>query len=285
MGTRTSIAYIGLALATAGPAGLAEPLRKGALVAEIVPSRAAIAPGETIDLALRIAHDPGWHTYWMSPGIVGLATGIDWGLPDGFEAAPILWPQPERVKMGPYHAYGYRDEVFLVVPLTAPADARPGETAVLKARASWMCCSKTCHPAFVDLQLALPIAAAPAPATKWQKGISASRATFPKPNTAWSASAEMAGETVLLKLSPKERARPSPPDPPYFFSYDGLIHSDAEQDVTRGEDGSLTLELTTSEFGPENPTRLRGILYTPSGKPDGSGAVPVELDVPLSTGP
>ena len=84
----------------------AEPVREGALITELVSSKQSISPGETIDIALRIKHDKGWHTYWKSPGIVGVPTGIDWKLPDGFKAGKILWPQPETVKMGPYNAYG-----------------------------------------------------------------------------------------------------------------------------------------------------------------------------------
>lgn len=262
----------------------AGPVREGALVAEIVPAKSSIAPGETIDLALRIAHDETWHTYWKSPGIVGLATQLDWKLPDGFAAGEILWPQPESVKMGPYTAYGYEGQAFLVVPLTAPANATPGTTVRLRTRASWMCCAKTCHPAFVDLDLELAISAKAGKATTWQKDINAARATFPKANDIWLGSASREGESITLVLKPKKAKPASPPKEPYFFSHDGLIHSDAAQIVTMGDDGSLTLKLTTSEFGPKKPTHLRGILYTKTGKPDGSGASPIELEVPLSLG-
>jgi DsbC/DsbD-like thiol-disulfide interchange protein len=272
-----------LTAASAAPLPAA-PVREGALVAEIVPAKTSIAPGETIDLALRIAHDESWHTYWKSPGIVGLATQLDWKLPDGFVAGEILWPQPESVKMGPYTAYGYEGETFLVVPFTAPANAKPGTKIKLQTRASWMCCAKTCHPAFVDLKLDLPISTKTGEATKWQKHIDAARTTFPKTNDIWLGSAHRVGETIVLQLKPKKAKSASPPKEPYFFSHDGLIHSDAAQIVTRGDDGSLTLKLTTSEFGPKKPTHLRGILYTKTGKPDGSGASPVELEIPLTLG-
>ncbi len=261
------------------------PVREGALIAEIVAAKTSIAPGETIDLALRLAHDKGWHSYWKSPGIVGLGTAIEWKLPAGFTTAPIRWPQPETVKMGPYTAYGYHDEVFLVVPLTAPADAEPGTVLRLSARATWMCCAKTCHPASADLSLTLAISANPGKASLWQKPIAAARSTFAKTNTLWTATALLEKETITLRLQPVEGTSPTPPKRPYFFCHDGLIHSDVEQRPTRTDDGTLTFTLSTSEFGPKNPTHLRGILYTRSGKPDGSGAQPIELKVPLTQHP
>ena len=56
---------------------IAEPVREGAVITELVCSKQSIAPGETIDIALRIKHDKGWHTYWKSPGIVGVPAPLE----------------------------------------------------------------------------------------------------------------------------------------------------------------------------------------------------------------
>lgn len=260
----------------------AGPIREGAVVAELVPAREAISPGETITIALRMKHDPGWHTYWKSPGIVGVPTNLDWKLPEGFKAGSIQWPQPERVQMGPYDAYGYHGEVLLMVPLTAPADARPGTEVKLKARASWMCCSKTCHPAFVDISMTLPVSSAPAKPTRWQKPIAAARSSFPVSNNLWDATAVRRGNKAILTLNPRKGTPTKAPIFPYFFSDNGLIDSDVEQVVKKTKAGSISLLMEISEFGPDNPTHLTGILYTRTGRADGSGAVPLSLKVPFS---
>ena len=95
----------------------AEPIREGSVEVELVNSVSCVAPGETVDIALRIKHNTGWHTYWKSPGIVGVPTGIDWKLPEHIEISDIKWPQPKNVKMGPYNAYGYTGEIFLIMKL------------------------------------------------------------------------------------------------------------------------------------------------------------------------
>ena len=205
----------------------------------------------------------------------------NWKLPKGFKAGKILWPQPERVKMGPYDAYGYHGEIFLIVPLTAPTNVRSGTTAKLKARASWMCCSTICQPAFVDLSLSVAVSDKPTKETRWAKPIKASRATFAKPNTMWKSTAIRSGEMVTLIISPTKGTNIAPPKDPYFFCEDGLIDSDEEQVIQKLENESISMRLKVSEFGPEHPTHLNGILYTKSGLPDQSKAIPIHFNVLL----
>ena len=262
---------------------IAEPVREGALITELVSSKQSIAPGETIDIALRIKHDKGWHTYWKSPGIVGVPTGLAWKLPDGFKTGKILWPQPETVKMGPYNAYGYHGEVFLIIPLTASQNAKPGTNSLIQARASWMCCSTVCQPAFADLKLSIQISksAQPHKNTKWSNLINNSRSTFAQNNQSWKTTAVRKGKKIILTLSPLEKEKPSAPRTPYFFCEDGLIHSDKKQSIKILPSRSIVFRLHVSEFGPENPTHLKGIFYNKNGLPDNSGATPIYINAPI----
>ena len=262
---------------------IAEPVREGALITELVSSKQSIAPGETIDIALRIKHDKGWHTYWKSPGIVGVPTGLDWKLPSGFKAGKILLPQPETVKMGPYNAYCYHGEVFLIIPLTSPQDADPGTKALIQARASWMCCSTVCQPAFADLNLSIQISKSGQlhKNTKWSTSIKNSRSTFAQDNQSWKTTAVRKGKKITLTLSPLEKENPSVPRTPHFFCEDGLIHSDKKQSIKILPGSSIVFQLHVSEFGPENPTHLKGIFYNESGLPDSSGATPIYINAPI----
>ena len=76
-----------------------------------------VVPGRPFDVAVRLAPDPGWHSYWRNPGDTGLPTRITWHLPQGGHAGPIEWPAPVRVVHG------------IVVPLSneAQRDARDPE--------------------------------------------------------------------------------------------------------------------------------------------------------------
>ncbi len=48
-------------------------VKKGAVEATLVSDTAAIEPGKPFTVALRLRHDPHWHSYWIAPG-TGYAT-------------------------------------------------------------------------------------------------------------------------------------------------------------------------------------------------------------------
>ena len=109
-------------LAAALPAG-AEVVKTGHIEVELVSQEAAAVPGSTVFVALRQKIQPHWHTYWRNPGDAGDATKIVWTLPTGWIAGDIVWPTPERVRVGPLQDYAYSGEVLLPVPqkLDVPA--------------------------------------------------------------------------------------------------------------------------------------------------------------------
>ena len=275
-----------IVLALLNSALAAEPVRNAAFLGQIVAAKSSISPGETIDLAIHIKHDPGFHTYWKAPGIVGVPTAMEWAETPDLKPSDILWPQPQRVKMGPYWAYGYEGECYLVVPVTASTDAKVGTLANLKGQISFMVCPAVvtedagCHPGFVDLSIALPVSEKPGTDTRWSKPIKAARATFAIDNTIWNPSAERDGEEISLTLKPKPDPQSPAPERIHFYSSDGQIHSDEEQLVKRNRAGLITIRMKRSEFAPKAATSLKGILYTETGLPDGSGAKPVYIDIP-----
>ena len=89
-------AAFGAGLLVAGPAAAA-PFKTQNVEAELVSSRAAVAPGESFLVALRLKVRPEWHTYWINPGDSGAPTTLDWALPAGFKADAIQWPVPHRL--------------------------------------------------------------------------------------------------------------------------------------------------------------------------------------------
>src|SRR5690606_38635739 len=122
------------------------------------------APGSTAIVAVRQQIAPGWHTYWRNPGDSGGATELDWTLPPGVEAGAILWPLPERQPIADLMNYGYSGEVYLPVPVSVPADARPGSVLPLRVHAAFLVCSdEMCVPEDAELALDLPVRAGAAP--------------------------------------------------------------------------------------------------------------------------
>src|SRR5579864_3927043 len=139
------------------------------------------APGATVYVALIQKIEPGWHTYWKNPGDAGLPPTIAWTLPTGWRAGDIVWPAPKRLPVGPLMNYGYEGEVILPVPIEAPADARPGQTAHLAADVQMLVCAATCVPQESKLALDLPVTAgAPPPDPTWGDAIARTLAAAPK---------------------------------------------------------------------------------------------------------
>ena len=124
------------ALAMAWPsAGHAAPAPPSPLVrVELIADAQSIQPGQTLWVALHQTITPGWHTYWQNPGDSGLPTHIEWKLPAGVTAGPILWPAPLALPAGPLVNYGYEGEVYLPSTLSVPKAASPGSNLAIAAR-------------------------------------------------------------------------------------------------------------------------------------------------------
>ena len=173
----TALACVALFGAIPATASLQQQLHaRVALVAD----HAAVQPGQTFSLGLRIVHDAGWHTYWINPGDSGLATRFDWQLPNGASASDIRWPYPERLPFGPLTNFGYSNDLLLPVTLTVPTSAKVGERLPIRLRARWVICADICIPDEAQLAIDLPVEAkarASAQATDFAKAL----ARVPKP--------------------------------------------------------------------------------------------------------
>ncbi|MDP6934464.1 MAG: protein-disulfide reductase DsbD family protein, partial [Myxococcota bacterium] len=126
--------------------------------ARLMTDRAPLHPGETFRLGVHLEQDPGWHTYWRSPGDIGLPTDIDWTVPDGAETTDYAYPAPRRFELQTIVSYGYDDQVLFYTEVTLPQDLAPG-TIDLGARASWLVCEVQCIPGEVDLKLPVEVVA------------------------------------------------------------------------------------------------------------------------------
>lgn len=237
----------------------------------LVPESTAIVPGAIFRVGLHLQPEPGWHTYWKQPGIVGVPTQIEWQLPPGFTAGELEYPGPEPVLMFHIKAQGYKRAVLLQTQITAPADLQPGTEITLRGRATWMCCGNTCHPGSQVLELKLPVAATAAPDPRWAPVFERERQAYSRESDAWQAEAEEAGMKVTLTLRPvADAARALAADELAglrFYTEDGWINSDEDQKLELGPDGALRVGLTRAEvfLGQGTPERLFGVLRRSGG--------------------
>ena len=132
------------------------------VVAHLVADHDAIAPGGTFRLGLLLVQEPGWHTYWRSPGDVGQQTQIRWELPSGYETSAYSYPVPERFETEGIVSYGYNDRILLFSEVKVPTGATPG-TLDLSAHGSWLVCKENCIPGEASLKLPINVAASTVP--------------------------------------------------------------------------------------------------------------------------
>ena len=265
-----------VATALALPA-TAAPVRTAHVEAELVPEQSALNPGRPLTVALRLAMERGWHTYWQNPGESGLPTTLNWKLPDGLSAGPIQWPPPRALPVGPLTNYGYEGEVLLLTDIVAVPDFLSGRTVTLNARADWLVCKEICIPEGADLSLTLPVANGAEPDPRWAGAIARTRATLPRPLEGWDIAATGRGSEIDLALT--ARAGGSDPGEVRFFPFnEGKIEASAPQVLAReGSTLKLTLPVASQRVG--EFTRVAGVLAASKGFGDRSAAT---IDVPLA---
>lgn len=243
------------------------------LTVQLITDVTAISPGDPFLVGLFLKPKAGYHTYWKGPGIVGVATDIRWQLPTGFSAGDIIWPAPDRVDMVGFNAHGYNRETCLLVEIDTPKKIQT-ELVNLKAKATWMCCDKTCHPGFADFELILPVNSSRKPALKIEERRLLFQRTLdtvpPKSPDDWTISAQLVTRDSIELNVMIPNLEGKNVDNIYFFCYDLQVNSDISQKVTLTDlNGSrISFSLARSDFAPDNPKTLEGVIYHPSGWPD-----------------
>ncbi len=247
------------------------------VTASLIAADSSIQPGQSFRVALRLVHEPHWHTYWINAG-TGYPTKLTWQLPEGWTASDITWPVPIVIKdhAGNITGNGYEGEILLPVTLTPPKTLETGKTVQLQAKAEWLMCAETCVPGQSDVTLTLPVTNdTPQADAQW----TAALAQLPLPQTPKNEkiSASLAGKTVTLTLD----GVTSPLTNPHFFSIDGLVQYDEPQAIaTSGK--RMTLRLPVSSTFEGKPTRLTGVLTYGATNAQRHG---LAIDVELTVGP
>ncbi|HEY1765674.1 MAG TPA: thioredoxin family protein [Opitutaceae bacterium] len=277
------LAYTWLVL---GALAALSPQARSQVTASLVSADSSIMPGRPLTVAIRLVHQPHWHTYWVNPG-TGLATKLKWTLPLGWTAGDIQWPSPLLLSdsRGNVIGNGYDGDLLLPVTITPPADLRPNSNVELQVAAEWLMCQDECVPGNAKLSLQLPVLPdEPEPDPIWGAKIRSVLAHLPVPDPDWIVSASRGDSTIKLTVRPAAgKAVPAPTDV-HFFSEDGTIASDQPQPMAPAGKRGFTLTLPIAPDGPKDAPSLVGVLTSKEGwKPD--GALPgMVINAPLGGG-
>jgi thiol:disulfide interchange protein len=222
------------------------------------------AAGSEVTLAFDSTPQPGWHGYWQNPGDAGVETRLDWTLPAGITAGPLLYPVPQRLTVAGLMNYVYEGPFAQLVRLKLPAGLAPGTRLPVRVRSDYLVCTEQlCVPEHADLAIDLTVGDGRIRPER--------RAAFDRWRTALPRPLGSPARFALATEGDASRVRIGVPFPAgqeiaeaYFYPLtpDALSYS-APQRVARDGD-LLVIETNTAEGAA--PRRIDGVLATGNGQ-------------------
>lgn len=242
----------------------------------------AVAPGDTIPVAIRLRPNPGWHTYWRHAGDVGSAPVVTWRLPAGVTAAPLRWPAPERMEAPPLASYGYKREVHLLGAVHVPPSARVGSSIDLAAEVTWVVCHEECVAGDANVALTVPVAARTIADEGVARVFAAEAARIPARRDGWTFRAAVDSQNVLLHAYPPHAAAIASERVQFFIDSAGVIDHAAQPRVRTVPVG-LELQIDRSAYAAGTPSRITGVLAIDTAASAGGDAprMVLEVDAPV----
>src|ERR1700675_2030872 len=123
-------------------------------------------------IAIRL--QPGWHTYWRTPGDSGVPPRFDFSKSENVEAVTVLWPAPVKFDDGAGGtSLGYTQQIVLPLRIVAKNADKP---VTLRAEINYAVCEKLCIPVDANAELAFASVASTSDGE-----LSAALDTVPKP--------------------------------------------------------------------------------------------------------
>ena len=233
--------------------------------AELISEVSSIKPGESFWLAVRLVMAPGWHTYWQNPGDAGLATRINWKLPEGFEAGDIQWPYPQRIELPPLVNFGYEGEIMLLSEIKSSGKIRLGATVGIGTEADWLECKEICIPGRAELSVFLPVKDEPPKLNgNWAASFSEVRKRIPLQATDWEMKVFRKGTQIIISALPPKWFKGKISNLLFFPVEDNVIEIAEPQEFMAAQD-HFTLKLQESSITKGLVLRLKGVLVAPDG--------------------
>src|SRR6187397_347185 len=119
---------------------------------------------------------PGWKTYWRTPGDSGVPPRFDFSKSDNVEAVTVLWPAPMKFDDGAGGtSLGYKNQIVLPLRIVAKNADKP---VTLRADIHYAVCEKLCIPVEATAELAFTSVA-----STEDSALFAALDTVPKPAT------------------------------------------------------------------------------------------------------
>ena len=256
----------------------ATPVQTDHATVELISEYDAIVPGQSFDLAVRFDLEEGWHIYWENPGDSGLATVVDWALPENIVAGEIQWPAPKRIFLGDLVNYGYEEGAVFIVTFQAPKDLKLGSELAITADLFWLICKETCLPGEATLDLVLPVAGKAEPSAEATAFVEA-RNRQARDTQPWVTTAYLEEEALVVVIE----GEALPADFYLYLDREGLVDPSAEQERSSPLLNRTELRLTPdASFFENQPLAISGVLQSGTDSWEFNAEI---VDTPLAFAP
>ncbi len=108
---------------------------------------------KNILLGLEYQMEPGWKTYWKSPGDGGFPQTISWENSINVKNVNILWPTPEKFEILELTSLGYEKNVIFPIEIEVEDET---QNTFINFQVSYLICKEICIPGDVRLFLDIP---------------------------------------------------------------------------------------------------------------------------------
>ncbi|MFL2543057.1 MAG: protein-disulfide reductase DsbD family protein [Alphaproteobacteria bacterium] len=104
-------------------------------------------------IGLQYEMDPGWKTYWKSPGDGGFAQNISWENSSNINNLEVLWPTPEKFQILGLTSLGYQNNVIFPLKLEITDES---QDTFVNLQVNFLICKEVCIPGDARVFLEIP---------------------------------------------------------------------------------------------------------------------------------
>lgn len=152
------------------------------------------APDGTVEGAIEIDLEPGWKTYWIAPGPVGIPPSFDASASTNLTLMSIEHPAPQAFQEFGELSVGYKDDVAFALRFAMPD---PNAPARLRANGFFGICAEICVP--VPLRVEGDVVVGQSTPFETGAAIRAARESLPVEGHPALLSARVDGDAVVIE--------------------------------------------------------------------------------------
>ncbi len=238
-----------------------------AVTAALLSSYRDVRSKTSFDIAIKLQHEYGWHTYWLNPGTSGKPTGIKLRVPAGWKVQNLGWPTPDRVRKGPITSFVYSGQTLIPFRVTVPASEKINTEQTITAHVEWLACKDVCIPGEADLTLPIRVTEIVV-ATSQAEQILQSEKLLPK-QIGESSRVQARYEANRLRIDVVKSLGKIENKIDVFIADRGLINYEQEPVRQDGEDTISLYFKTTELFQQKPPEKFMAVVVADSPRSNG----------------